>query len=85
MITADRSPDRTQDRLARIKGLSSDAAASVVQDNAPAPVRATERQGGLGPNQLAWLRAKVPSFEICERLAIGSEEHRQKLLDAVRP
>jgi hypothetical protein len=68
--------DRTLERKARILG------EIPVMKVESGPVDEKPKQ--LGPNQLAWLRATVPSFEICERLALGSEEHRQRLLEAVK-
>lgn len=38
----------------------------------------------LGPGQLAWLRAQVPSFETCEKQALDAEAHRLATLAAVR-
>ena len=30
------------------------------------------REGGLGPNQLAWIRKNIPSFEDAERRVIAA-------------
>lgn len=79
--------DRAAERLARIRG---DQAPVVPVESAPMPeeivepVKATARQGGLGPKQLEWLRANVGSFGICEHQAIEAENHRKQLLEAVR-
>jgi len=56
----------------------------------PAPInRGTpnppRRGKDLGPNQLAWLRDKIGPFEVCERLVLASDQHRQEMLGKVRP
>lgn len=38
----------------------------------------------LGPGQLEWCRANLGSFKICEAQVIAAEEHRKKLMEAVR-
>lgn len=47
-----------------------------INRSTPNPPR---RGKDLGPNQLAWLRDKVGPFEVCERLVLASDAHREEL------
>lgn len=78
--------DRSATRLARIKGDKVPVlqVESAVAPETVEPVKATARQGGLGPNQLAWCREKLGVFATCERQAIEAENHRQQMMEAVR-
>jgi hypothetical protein len=80
--------DRTASRLARIKGdvpvmrvESAPVPHEIAEAAKPAQAQMTRQ---LGPNQLAWLRAEVPAFAVCERQALEAENHKQKLAEAVR-
>ena len=72
--------DRTADRIARIRGdVPVLPVESKVVPEETEPVKATARQGGLGPAQLEWLRANVHGFSTMERQAVESERHRAEL------
>jgi hypothetical protein len=76
--------DRLSERLAAIVGTPAAEAVTTPTINI-APAKAPEKpRADLGPNQLAWLRAKVPSFEVCERLALEAEKHRKRILEGVK-
>lgn len=80
--------DRTAERMAFVLQIGQNASprAEMSERQAAAPANPMQpARPDLGPNQLAWLRENVGSFGICERLAVESESHRQRLLDAVRP
>jgi hypothetical protein len=76
--------DRTEARKAYVMGMQNAPMGAELSDRQRPAIEKPPR-ADLGPNQLQWLREHVPSFEICERLAVESEAHRKRLRDAVNP
>jgi hypothetical protein len=78
--------DRTAERMAYVLECQRNATGPTYEPDAlkPAQLFKPQPRADLGPKQLQWLRDKVPSFAICEKLATESEIHRKKLLEAVR-
>jgi hypothetical protein len=75
-------PDRTADRLARIKGVpvfTIDGNSEPMPETVSAYETAKPR-ADLKPKQLEWLRTNIGIFKTCERMAIQAEEHRRELM-----